>query len=428
MTSTRPDSAIREDRLAAGVGELHQVLDRLHAIPVAGAHGSTAWEVPEVERAIRRLEALKLKLVAAADTAGVAQDAGFAGTEAWVARQTTTSPTTAARQVALARELAPGTGHDATAAALGEGLLSASHAAVIVGASRALPTGATEEQREVVEATLVEQAKRFTPDQLRRLARRAVEAIEPDQTVVDAHENNLVRSEEQAAVARASFSWHDHGDGTTSGHFTVPTTGFAHLHKILDAMTAPRRMREHDQGPQTGIGRAFDWRHRRGLAFAELLEHLPTDHLHHKSAATVVVTIDHATLTGALRAAHLDTDQPLSAGEARRLACGAGIIPAVLGSASVPLDLGRETRLFTQPQRIAAGLTHDSCAAEGCERPYAWCELHHRQPWARGGLTNLHNAVPLCHWHHQRVHDHTYRHDWHADGTLTLRRLRPRRT
>ncbi len=424
MTARLLETPTSADALASGVRELHSLLDRLHATPVESAHASTGPAVVEVDRAIRRLEALKLKLLASADRSGLAHDSGFTGTEAWVATQTTTSRTTAARQVALARELAPEAGHDATAAALDEGLVSPAHAAVIVGASRDLPTGVTDEQRDAVEAVLVEKAQRYSPDQLRRMARRAVEAIEPDQAIVDAHENDLVRSEEEQVLAKASFSWHDNDDGITTGHFIVPTTKFGYLLKILDAMTAPRRMRDE----ASAQNRSFDWRHRRGVAFTELLEHLPTDHLHHKSAATLVVTIDLDTLTGALKAAHLDTGQTLSAGEARRLACSAAIIPAVLGTHSIPLDLGRETRLFSQAQRIAAGLHHDTCAAEGCARPYAWCELHHSQPWSRDGKTNLNQAVPLCHWHHQRIHDHTFVPTWQADGTISFQRRRPRRT
>ncbi len=168
--------------------------------------------------------------------------------------------------------------------------------------------------------------------------------------------------------------------------------------------------------------RSVDWRHRRGLAFVELLEHLPTDHLHPKTAATIVVTLDHSVLTGALKTAGLDTGHTITAGEARRLACGAGIIPAVLGSKSVALDLGRENRLFSEPQRLAVGLTHHTCAADGCERPFAWCELHHREPWSRGGPTDLNNAVPLCHYHHQRIHDHAYDHAEQADGQIKFLR------
>ena len=238
---------------------------------------------------------------------------------------------------------------------------------------------------------------------------------------MDAHENELVRTEEQAAQDKCSLTLHDNGDGTTTGHFTVPALAASILGKVIDAMTAPRRMREPGSARRTP-DRSFDWRHRRGLAFAELLEHLPTDHLHPKTAATVIVTIDHTVLTGALKAARLDTGETLSAGEARRLACGAAILPAVLGTKSVALDLGGSTRLFSEHQRLAAGLRHDTCAATGCERPYAWCELHHRQPWAKGGRTDLANAIPLCHQHHQWIHDDTYHHRQLPDGSLRFSR------
>jgi hypothetical protein len=395
-----------------GVLEIEENLDRMLAgagLPLAS--GDYAATVRALEYAVRRLESVKLKVVAAADRAGAAKDAGYAGTDAWVARHTTISRSNAARQVALATELEAG--HDATAAALDEGLLSPAHAAVIVQASRQLPESVSEERRRTVEAALVEQAKRFDPAQLRRVARRALEAVEPDQRIVDAHENELVRSEEEHARDRCLFTLHDNGDGTYTGRFTIPAFAAGILAKVLDAMTAPRRMKAEE---------SVDWRHRRGLAFAELLEHLPTDHLTPRTAATIVVGIDHTVLTDALKAARLDTGETLSAGEARRLACGAGIIPAVLGTDSVPLDLGREARLFSHHQRIAAGLRHDACLADGCSRPYAWCELHHRQPWSRGGSTDLDQAVPLCHYHHQRIHDHAFTHRYLPDGTIRFSR------
>ena len=266
----------------------------------------------------------------------------------------------------------------------------------------------------------MEKAARFSPDQLRRIARRAIEAVEPDQKIVDAHENELIRTEEQAAREKCSLTLHDNGDGTTTGHFTIPALAAAMLGKVIDAMTAPRRMRE----PRQQRDRSFDWRHRRGLAFAELLEHLPTDHLHNKTAATVVVTIDHTVLAGAMKAAHLDTNQALSAGEARRLACNAGILPAVLGTKSVALDLGRESRLFSESQRVAKGLEHTTCAATGCERPYAWCELHHRQPWSQGGRTDLADAIPLCSQHHHWIHDTGFNHQTMPDGSIRFSRRR----
>ena len=104
--------------------------------------------------------------------------------------------------------------------------------------------------------------------------------------------------------------------------------------------------------------------------------------------------------------AGLDAGVAITAGEARRLACSAGLVPAVLGGTSMPLDLGRSRRLHDRTQRRALALTHDTCGVAGCERPFAWCEIHHhRLAWAQGGRTDLANGLPLCGHHHRRAHD-----------------------
>ena len=89
LLDLHPDST---HRVLSGVAEVHALLDRMHAgaaqVLVAGEH---AMAVAELDRATRRIEALKLKLVAAADSAGVAADAGFTGADAWLAKTTTVS-------------------------------------------------------------------------------------------------------------------------------------------------------------------------------------------------------------------------------------------------------------------------------------------------------------------------------------------------
>ena len=100
--------------------------------------------------------------------------------------------------------------------------------------------------------------------------------------------------------------------------------------------------------------------------------------------------------------------RPITAGHARRLACTAGLVPAVLGTRSEVLDLGRTARLFTPAQRKALALRHPRCRAEDCDVPAPWCEAHHATPWSRGGTTDLTDGVLLCHWHHQRAHDTRY--------------------
>ena len=81
-------------------------------------------------------------------------------------------------------------------------------------------------------------------------------------------------------------------------------------------------------------------------------------------------------------------------------------------------DLGREQRLFTRARAVALSARHETCAAEGCDRPFAWCELHHLKPWSAGGPTDLDNAIPLCGFHHRRIHDHHYTVARAPDGAL----------
>jgi hypothetical protein len=376
--------------------------------------------VRSLTRAEARIAALRLRVLARADQSMTALSSGAANTGQWAAKTVNADPVAAQRQVGLAQGLDR---RDATRRALSAGTISAEHAAVIVHADRNLPTHVSPDQRDVVEAALVTKALSLSPTALRRAARRALEAVETDAKVVDAHENELVVDEEDRARARTRLRLHENGDGTVSGHFTVPSAHGQLLKKIIETITAPRRGRLGATRAQVGDQASrTDWDRVRGEAFTELIEHLPTDHLHPKSAATLVISFSQDVLHEALRAVGLDTGGVLSAGEIRRLACTSRLIPAVLGGKSLPLDLGQSARLFSETQRVALGLVHKTCAADGCDRPFAWCELHHLSEWALGGPTDLANAVPLCHFHHQRIHDHRYRHTRSGDGTIAFHR------
>jgi hypothetical protein len=111
-------------------------------------------------------------------------------------------------------------------------------------------------------------------------------------------------------------------------------------------------------------------------------------------------------------------------GEARRLLCNAGVLPAVLGGESQVLDLGREDRIYDGKQRTALGIVHPVCRAEHCAVPAAWCEAHHKKPWASGGETDLEDGVLLCPFHHHRAHDPLYSHEFLPNGDVRFHRRR----
>ncbi len=393
------------------------------SVPIVAVTGE---DVTAIERLARRVDAARLAAVAAVDAAGVGVGSGMSGTAAWLAKATKADGAAAAREVGLARALDRGL--EATRQALGEGEVSAEHATVIAKAVRDLPADLTAAERAQVEADLVATAKRVDPARLRKAARRALDALDRSTAEADAHEDQQLRSEEERALARARFTLHDNHDGTSSGHFMVPTLAAAILRKVLEQLTAPRRMTPDERGGVDGAAMGTDWAHAQGLAFTELLERLPTDRLSGKVAATVVVTLSWEALLAGLGVARTDVGCDLSASQARRLACGAGIAPAVLNGASLPLDLGRSSRLFTEAQRVALATMYDTCAAEGCDRPYAWSELHHEHPWATGGKTDVKDAVPACGCHHRKLHgpafDHVITTDANGKKTIIFTRRR----
>jgi hypothetical protein len=226
------------------------------------------------------------------------------------------------------------------------------------------------------------------------LTKRLFEVVCPE--AADAAEGRTLAREEARARALAFLAVRDNGDGTSDGRFRLPTLHAQLLKKALEALTSPRR---------TGrVGAAEKRPHSAvlGRGLMELLEHhlcdLPSVN---GSPFTVVVTIGIDALMSGLGAAALDTGHRISAGEARRLACKAGIIPMVLDGDSVPLDLGREQRLFSRYQKIAINHRYQGCAARNCDRPPAWTEFHHVQPWHQGGGTDISNGICLCATHHK---------------------------
>jgi hypothetical protein len=113
--------------------------------------------------------------------------------------------------------------------------------------------------------------------------------------------------------------------------------------------------------------------------------------------------------------------QPITPGQARRIACDATIVPVVLGSHSEPLDIGRATRVVPAGMRRALQVRDGGCRFAGCDRPGFWCDAHHLQSWAHGGPTTLKNLILLCRYHHTLLHQGWQAHG-HPNGTIRFQR------
>ena len=132
--------------------------------------------------------------------------------------------------------------------------------------------------------------------------------------------------------------------------------------------------------------------HRRALALVELCRQaldFGTDHPGSSNKPHLVVTISEDKLRTGLGAVRLPDGGIIPATDLRRMACDAKIIPLLLNSKSMPLDVGRESRTVTPSQRIALNERDRGCKTPGCDRPPAACEAHHVWHWIDGGPTNL---------------------------------------
>ncbi|HEY1325123.1 MAG TPA: DUF222 domain-containing protein, partial [Streptosporangiaceae bacterium] len=378
---------------------------------------------------------LRLALSAEADRRRVAEQTAETGTDAWLARLTGSTREQAAGGLWIAGLLRDK--YAATRAAFAAGQLRLEQVRVIVNAAEQAPAEATVAQVSQAEEWLVAKAtgagtrsgRPMNAKQLRQAARRMFATI--DAELAARHEAILLGRETRSAEAETFLALHDNGDGSFSGKFRIPELHGQLLSQALDRLTAPRRLSRDRAGetvvdvsaPGTNCGANVYETH--GAAFCELLEHLPTRGWpgHGGNGCEVLVKIDLDALLTGLGAAGLDTGVAITAGEARRLACNAGLVPAVLGSASVPLDLGRSARLHSRSQRRALALIHDTCAVAGCQRPFAWCEIHHhRLSWSAGGRTDLDNGLPLCGHHHRRAHDTRFDLRQRPDGEWAFHR------
>ena len=399
-----------ESQLDAQLAQLHAALA---AIPLAGYTDQTPAQARRTAASLRTLESMVRTHVGAAVRA-VERLVPTRQAGQLLAGDFGLDPAAAHRELKDARALASAGAAEHAAAS---GRITQPHAVVIGRALRELPESTTREQRTLAEHQLIADAATMSPKDLATRARRITELYaEPE--AVDAHENDLLERREELARGRASLAMWDAGDGTWQGRFVVPELQARMLKTVIDAFAAPRR-NHFDDGTRPGrLQRARaeadndkPYDRRAGEALLALIEHLPTDGLPTTGGtpARIMVTIEEAKLRTRVAAATLATGERISAGQLRRLACNHAILPAVLGGASIPVDLGRAQRLFTSAQRDALATMDGGCVAPDCDRPPAWCEAHHGgRPWADGGRTNLDEGYLLCCRHHHEAHNRNW--------------------
>jgi len=97
---------------------------------------------------------------------------------------------------------------------------------------------------------------------------------------------------------------------------------------------------------------------------------------------------------------------PVSIATLERLACTGGHRETGFDQNGIPLDLGRDQRLFTAKQKQVLALKWGGCVHPGCDRPSSWTEAHHIEHWWRDhGKSDIADGVLLCKHHHMLHHN-----------------------
>ncbi len=376
-----------EAEFGAKAAQAHALLAELAAFVCSDMSAALAVEVlPEVLAGVRQADLLTCRLIERADRSGFYATDGAASTRAYVRQLSGESDGWVSKRVQVGRALADRM--PVTAKAFQAGDLGLDHAHVIVQATKDLQSDLAAD----LEAFLAQQATPLTPRQLRIVAEELLAAAAPEESA--------------DAAARKRAAQQLHLSETLGGMWRLDGHFDAEAGLIISKALAEFLRRPDPEGDllTESIGS------RRAEALVQMARHA-TAHAESCNGQgggrhTVIVGLSEQVLRDGTGTAGTPDGQRLPAAAVRRMACDAGIIPAVFGADSEILDLGRLTR------HIPTGLRHfliardGGCTWPGCDRPPSFTEAHHRQEWLRDqGKTEPENLDLLCTHHHHRVHE-----------------------
>ncbi|WOC11456.1 HNH endonuclease signature motif containing protein [Gordonia sp. MP11Mi] len=371
-------------------GRLVCRLDRVSTVGVDDAEILSA--IVEVARARNVLDAAQSVLVRAAERAGVParrrvrSAAGLLtaiGVAPAVAHRTVRNGRHADRLEVVGRGTRDGSLSSEMADAIGKGVALIEQR-VDVG----------EAQRQRLARKLVVHA---TPGDVATAARR--EAIGLD---AQAGEPGQIPVAENAGLNEMSLTVAE--DGRITSTIDVDVLTGEELYAALDPLCRPIPLSDGSPDPRST-----------GQRRADALGQIIRTYLSGSARPTSGGVLPHATLvvpavgdrsTGPATdgVARLGFTGPVSSSTVGLALCSAAVSAVRVDGEGVPLDVGREHRLFPPGIRKALAVRDGGCAFPGCGRPVSWTDAHHCVPWSQGGDTSLGNGVLLCRMHHVHVH------------------------
>ena len=393
--------------IVAALQQIEDALDRCGASRVGLADRERLAVVQRARVLAGRLEALLCALVAEADAAQASLKATGTPSSTWLATVGTLSKRESAGLLYRAKALAAN--RTVQAAAL-TGAIGVGQARAIATVLEELPAELDDSQRGQATERLVELAGRFDARHLAGMTGQILREVSPDAEAVEEAEQRRLQRQAEAAEAGRSLTFSHDRAGSVTFRGSLPLLDAEPWIASIGAYVESQRRNVLESRDR--LASILTPEQRR----ADALRAMIRDHGAGRRAPAVagdrprvVVTMSYDALHGRARESGLVGDgERIGAAALRRVCCDADLVPAVLGSASEVLDVGRAQRLVTRGIRTALTLRDGGCVFPGCDTPAIACEAHHVVPWWDHGPTSLTNLVLLCHHHHALVEPAKY--------------------
>jgi hypothetical protein len=290
--------------------------------------------------------------------------------------------------------------------------------------------------------------RRFTVDELARLATRIREHLDPD------------GAEPRDALKQSlrGFSYPKVGaDGMARGRYALPPLQLGAFLAAVDSILSPRTADPFaqagagggaddaggsggggaDDAGGSGGGGAVDTDARgefdadRGLsagdyvvvdgrtaeqklldavmALIELAVASPAASRLNGSAPTVNVHVSAVDLNEGRGVGWIDgSTEPVPMSTVEMLGCDADVVVTLFTEGGGVLNQGKTQRLASRRQRRALAARDGGCVIPGCRVPPSRCQAHHVVPWVSRdfipGRTDIDNLALLCPFHHATIH------------------------
>lgn len=285
-----------------------------------------------------------------------------------------------------------------TAQAWRDGMLDVQHLRVIQTLFRNLPEATPVDTAEKVERFLARQAVKLRPDQLEKVAHQCALRINPDGKFSDSDR-----------ARQRGFTWcGQRPDGMSLGKLVASPELRANLDAWLARFAAPGMCNPDDQSPcvegepaeETSSTDMRSHAQRQHDALNALVRSRlgdPKLGVHNGLPVTVIVSTTLRELTSGEGRAMTGGGTLLPMRDVIRMASHAYHYLAVFDEhSSRPLYLGRSRRVASPDQRIVLYAKDRGCTHPGCDVPGYWCEVHHIDEWATGGLTDADRLTFAC--------------------------------